>query len=261
LAGAEAPNFGPLAESYDRLRPVDDNWWELVDVLVADGDLAGRRVLDVGCGTGVLADALARRGARVWGVDASPEMLAHARAHAGRRIGFTLGRAEALPFKDAWFERAVLRLVVHLVDRPTALAELTRVLRPGGRAVIATFAPEHFEWFWLTQVFPEVAEIDRKRFPPPEQLADELAAAGFSSVGTRRLRQESRLGREEALERIRGRYISTLRLLDDEAFAAGLARAGRELPAEIESRLEWAVVVADLPGAPREPLDAVRPGR
>ncbi|HEY7560617.1 MAG TPA: methyltransferase domain-containing protein [Gaiellaceae bacterium] len=260
MAGAEAPDFGPLAETYDRLRPVDDNWWEVLDVLVADGDLAGRRVLDVGCGTGLLADALAQRGARVWGVDASPEMLARARARAGKRVGFKLGRAEALPFKDAWFERTVLRLVVHLVDRPRALPELARVLRPGGRAVIATFAPEHFEWFWLTQVFPEVAEIDRRRFPPPQQLADELAAAGFSSVSMRRLRQETRLDREEALERIRGRYISTLRLLDDEALAAGLARAERELPAEIESQLEWAFVVAGLPAAPQEPLDAVRPG-
>jgi ubiquinone/menaquinone biosynthesis C-methylase UbiE len=259
LAGAEAPDFGPLAEIYDRLRPVDDNWWEVVDVLVADGDLAGRRILDVGCGTGLLADALARRGARVWGVDASPEMLAQARAHAGKRVGFKLGRAEALPFRDGWFERTVLRLVVHLVDRPPALAELTRVLSPGGRTVIATFAPEHFDRFWLTQVFPEVAEIDRKRFPSPEQLADELAAAGFSSVSTRRLRQETRLDRDEALERIRGRYISTLRLLDDEAFATGLARAERELPAQIDSQLEWAFVAADLP-APRESLDAVRPG-
>jgi ubiquinone/menaquinone biosynthesis C-methylase UbiE len=253
LAGAEAPDFGPLAETYDRLRPVDDNWWEVVDVLVADGDLAGRRVLDVGCGTGLLADALAKRGARVWGVDTSPEMLARARAHAGKRVGFKLGPAEALPFKDAWFERAVLRLVVHLVDRPRALTELARVLHPGGRAVIATFAPEHFERFWLTQVFPAIAEIDRKRFPSPDQLADELATAGFTRVRTRRLRQETRLAREDALERIRGRYISTLRLLDDEALAAGLARAERELPAEVESQLEWAIVSAELPGSGKDP--------
>ena len=260
MAGAEAPDFGPLAETYDRLRPVDDNWREVVDVLVAEGDLAGRRVLDVGCGTGVLAEALAQRGARVWGVDASPEMLARARGHAGRRVGFKLGRAEALPFRDAWFERAVLRLVVHLVDRPRALAELARVLRPEGRVVIATFAPEHFDVFWLTQLFPEVAEIDRTRFPSPEELADELATAGFTVAAARRLRQETRLAREEALERVRGRYISTLRLLDDEAFSAGLALAERELPAEIESPLEWAIVTAELTPAPQAPLDAVRPG-
>lgn len=205
-------------------------------------------MLEVGCGTGRLAVALAERGARVWGVDPSADMLAQARASAGRRVGFKQGRAEALPFKDGWFERVVLRLVVHLVDRPRALPELARVVAPGGRAAIATFVPEHFEHYWLTAVFPQIAEIDRARFPEPATLAAELADAGFEPVGTRSLTQRVRLSRDDALERIRGRYISTLRLLDDATVDAGLARAERELPDEIESVLEWAVVRADLPG-------------
>ena len=205
-------------------------------------------MLEVGCGTGRLAVALAERGARVWGVDPSADMLVQARASAGRRVGFKQGRAEALPFKDGWFERVVLRLVVHLVDRPRALPELARVVAPGGRAAIATFVPEHFEHYWLTAVFPQIAEIDRARFPEPAMLAAELADAGFEPVGTRSLTQRVRLSRDDALERIRGRYISTLRLLDDATVDAGLARAERELPDEIESVLEWAVVRADLPG-------------
>src|SRR5215210_8056241 len=148
-ARARPPDFGPLAETYDRLRPVDAGWWELFELLVELGRLEGRRVLDVGCGTGTLTSALAERGARVWGVDPSEEMLVLARQRAGRRIGLRLGRAEELPFKDAWFERAVLRLVVHLVDRALALPELARVLAPGGRVVLATFDPSHFEGFWL----------------------------------------------------------------------------------------------------------------
>jgi SAM-dependent methyltransferase len=154
---------------------------------------------------------------------------------------------EALPFKDGWFDRVVLRLVVHLVDRPRALPELARVLVPGGRALIATFQPGHFEWYWLVGIFPEVGEIDRRRFPPPDELESELEAAGFTSVRTRTLLQHSTLSREHALERIRGRYISTLRLLDEETFAAGLERAERELPETIETRLEWAIVSADRP--------------
>jgi ubiquinone/menaquinone biosynthesis C-methylase UbiE len=214
---------------------------------MSEGDLRGRRVLDLGCGTGRLAAALAQRGAKVWGVDPSAEMLAQARASVGPRVGLKQGRAEALPFRDGWFERAVLRLVVHLLDRPRALPELARVLAPDGRVVVATFAPGHFEWYWLVGVFPEVGEIDRERFPAPERLEAELEAAGFTGARTRTLAQRGRLSRAEALERIRGRYISTLRLLDEKTFAAGLARAERELPETIETRLEWAVVVADRP--------------
>jgi SAM-dependent methyltransferase len=245
--GRGSPDFGPLANDYDRLRPADDNWWELVDVLVSEGDLRGRRVLDVGCGTGRLAVALAERGAKVWGVDTSEEMLAQARLVAGREVGLKRGSAEALPFKDGWFDRVVLRLVVHLLDRRRALAELERVLAPGGRALFATFTPGHFEWYWLVSVFPEVGEIDRGRFPTPDVLTRELEQAGLSSVTTRSLTQRSRLTRAEALRRIRGRYISTLRLLDDETFAAGLERAERELPEEIDVRLEWAIVSAEKP--------------
>lgn len=214
---------------------------------MAEGDLAGRRTLDVGCGTGQLALALAERGAKVWGVDPSEDMLDVARAAVGRRVGLKLGRAEELPFKEAWFERVVARLVVHLVDRTRALPELARVLAPGGRAAIATFTEGHFEWYWLTSVFPEVGEIDRKRFPTPEALEAELADAGFAFARTTTLRQRRTIRRADALERIRGRYISTLRLLEDETYAAGLARAERELPEEIESVLEWAVVTAEKP--------------
>ncbi len=212
-----------------------------------EGDLLGRRVLDAGCGTGAVAAALAERGARVWGVDPSEEMLAVARSAAGKRVGLKRGRAEELPFKDAWFERVVMRLVVHLVDRALALPELARVLVPGGRVTIATFTEGHLEWYWLTSVFPEVGEIDRKRFPLPEALEAELVGAGFSSAHTTTLRQRRSIARADALERIRGRYISTLRLLDEDTYAAGLARAERELPEEIDSVLEWAVVSADAP--------------
>ena len=219
----------------------------MFELLVREGDLRGRRVLDVGCGTGVLAAALAEReAARVWGIDAEPAMLdAVARARVPAGVGLRVGSADALPFRDAWFERAVLRLVIHLVDRARALPELARVIAPGGRAAIATFDPTHFERFWLNRLFPSLEEIDRARFPEPGALTRELAAAGFTAVRVVRLSQQRELDRGTALERIRGRHISTFDLLSEEEIAAGIGRAERELPPTLDVALEWAIVVAD----------------
>jgi ubiquinone/menaquinone biosynthesis C-methylase UbiE len=209
-------------------------------VLAREGDLVGKRMLDVGCGTGRLAAELQARGNRVWGVDPAPEMVQAAKA---RGVNAKVARAEALPFKDGWFERTVLWLAVHLLDRAQAFAELHRVLAPEGVVLIATFDPSHFDRFWLNQIFPSLERIDRERFPTDTQLAQELFAAGFEPRVTR-LSQQAAITREAALERIRGRYISTLELLADEEYAAGLEKAEHELPGEIAYALEWLVVVA-----------------
>ncbi len=139
----------------------------------------------------------------------------------------------------------MLRLVVHMVDRDRALPELVRILAPAGRVVIATFRPEHFERFWLNPYFPSIPEIDQARFPDPTELAHELRAAGFRAVQERRLTQERQVSRAEALERIHGRFISTLHLLPPGELEAGIALAEATLPDEVPSRLDWAVVVAE----------------
>lgn len=171
-------------------------------------------------------------------------MLAVARETAATAVGWKRGEAELLPFKSGWFQVAFLRLVVHLVDRAKALPELRRVLAPGGRVVIATFDPTHFGSFWLTRFLPSVERIDRARFPEPGLLARELEAAGFAEVVVHPHEERAIMTREHALERIRGRYISTLQLLDDDELAAGLARAERELLPVIEIELHWAIVSA-----------------
>jgi ubiquinone/menaquinone biosynthesis C-methylase UbiE len=197
-------------------------------------------VLDVGCGTGRLAAALHDSGSRVWGVDPSPEMVALAKK---RGVNAKVARAEQLPFKEGWFERAVLWLTVHLLDRPGAFAELRRVLAADGSVVIATFDPSHFDRFWLNEIFPSLERIDRERFPTKEALMRELLAADFKPRVTR-LSQRAEITRAAALERIRGRYISTLELLSDDEYRSGLERAERELPNEIAYALEWLVVIA-----------------
>ena len=170
--------------------------------------------------------------------------VARRRAHGA---GLKLGTAEELPFKDGWFERAAMWLVVHLLDRPRAYAELHRVLAPDGRLVIATFDPTYFDDFWLNHYFPSMEEADRARFPTAEDFETELTAAGFEPPRLLRLSQRGLLLREEALERIRGKHIGTFDLITDDEYAAGLERAERELPEELEYGIEWLVAVAVRP--------------
>jgi ubiquinone/menaquinone biosynthesis C-methylase UbiE len=202
-------------------------------------------VLEVGCGTGALAVALAKE-ARVWAVDSSPEMLEVARARpGGEHVGWRVADAVALPFRDGWFDRVVMRLVVHLLDRPRAFGEALRVLGSGGRLVVASFDPAHFDRYWLNELFPSLERIDRARFPTPEALESDLRAVGFAVVGLTRLSQRAEVGRAVALEKIRGKHISTFDLIGDDEYEEGLARAERELPERVCSSLEWMLAVAE----------------
>jgi SAM-dependent methyltransferase len=207
---------------------------------------AGQRVLDVGCGTGKFVAALSER-AKVWGVDASPEMLEVARSRAPR-VRFKQASADALPFKDGWFERATMWLVIHLLERPKALAEIRRVLASGGRIAVATFDPSYFGVFWFRDYFPSMEEIDRARFPTRDDFEQELAAAGFGAPRFTHLSQTATVAREQALDRIRGKHIATFDLIPDDEYEAGVARAERELPDRVDYRQEWLLAVAEVVG-------------
>jgi ubiquinone/menaquinone biosynthesis C-methylase UbiE len=200
-------------------------------------------VLDIGCGTGRFLAQLAPL-AKAWGVDASPEMLDVARTRAGV-AGLKLGTAEQLPFKDGWFERAAMWLVAHLVDRPAAFAEARRVLAADGRFAVATFDPSYFDAFWLNELFPSMEAADRARFPTGPELEAELRRAGFQPR-LLRLTQRGSLARDVALERIRGKHISTFDLITDEEYEAGLARAARELPERVDYAVEWLIVIGSV---------------
>lgn len=107
---------------------------------------AGQHILDVATGTGWTARNAARRGARVTGVDIAADLLAAARrlsAHVEPAIDFRLGDAEALPFEPASFDGVISTFgVMFAANHDRAAAELVRVCRPGGRLVLATWAPE-----------------------------------------------------------------------------------------------------------------------
>ncbi len=248
-------DFSALAGRYDRLRPAGQGWQQIAD---ASLELLGSpsRLLDVGCGTGRFAAlASARLGGRVWAVDPSEAMLAQARSQpGGARVGWKRAGAERLPFRDGWFDGVHLHLVLHVLDdRPAALAELARVVAPGGRLVAATFRPEHFTGFYLNRYFPSIPVIDGARFPDPDDLRAELAGAGFTDVRLAPIDQPVQPEPDELLERVRGRYISTLHLIDDAEYAAGLRLLETDLAAGVRpgGTLRW-LLVAALRGHPAD---------
>jgi ubiquinone/menaquinone biosynthesis C-methylase UbiE len=213
---------------------------------VREGDLRGRRVLDCGCGTGRLSRALAdSEASKVWGVDPETKMLRVAAGNVPASVGLKAGRAEDLPFRDGWFERAVMWLTCHLVDRPVAFRELRRVLAVNGRLVIVTFDPAHFGEFWLNRYFPSLEAIDRGRFPDGNGLREQLISAGFAGVRLVRHSQRASITREQAVERIERRHISTFDLLDEEELARGTLLAVDQLPTTIEYAIEWLIAVAN----------------
>jgi|SRR5581483_1280899 len=133
-----------LSESYAKWRA--SQLGRITDALETEvlfellGPVADLKLLDVGCGDGVFALELARRGANVTGLDASADMVTAARKRAEAELSrpqFVEGEAEKLPFDDATFDRVVAMAVLCLVpDAERAVAEMARVLKPGGRLVI-----------------------------------------------------------------------------------------------------------------------------
>lgn len=117
---------------------------ELRALLDAFGPLTGRRLLDVGCGTGRFTASFEDAGAQVTGVDRDPAML----TIASGRVTSPLVEADAhaLPFPDATFDVAVAITLLEFADRPDHVVdELVRVTRPGGRLAVATLNP-HSPW-------------------------------------------------------------------------------------------------------------------
>jgi demethylmenaquinone methyltransferase/2-methoxy-6-polyprenyl-1,4-benzoquinol methylase len=141
--------FAGLPDAYDRMGAVlsfgQDPRWRRALVRAID-PRPGERILDVATGTGLVATALARRGADVLALDQSEHMLAGARArlakhaHLAARITFQSGEAENLPFGDGEFDALTFTYLLRYVDdRGATMRELARVVKPGGRIGMVEF--------------------------------------------------------------------------------------------------------------------------
>jgi len=193
--------IAPVYDAMNRLMTagLDRRWRdETAAAVVSPGD----RVLDACCGTGDLAIAAAKAGGTVTGLDFSEPMLARAREK-NPDIDWVSGDATRMSFPDESFDAATVGFGVrNLDDLERGLAELRRVLKPGGRlAILEITRPsgllKPFYRLWFDGVIPLAGKVlpggsaysylpaSVRRFPPPEGLAKLLDEAGFDQISWR----------------------------------------------------------------------------
>ncbi|MFC4120673.1 class I SAM-dependent methyltransferase [Nonomuraea zeae] len=142
---SRANDYDSLAEAYaaENEAGIANAYYERPAILALAGEVSGRRILDAGCGSGPLSEALRDRGAVVSGIDNSAGMLELARRRLGEGADLRLADLrDPLPFDDGAFDDVVASLVLHyLEDWGPTLAELRRVLRTGGRLIVSVDHP------------------------------------------------------------------------------------------------------------------------
>jgi SAM-dependent methyltransferase len=192
-------DYDSFAEAYAAANETNliNAYYERPAMLALAGDVAGRRILDAGCGCGPLFAALRDRGATVTGMDKSAGMLDLARRRLGDEADLLVAElGSPLPFPDDTFDDITASLVLHyLEDWGPALAELRRVLRTGGRLIVsvdhpfvtnmahreAGLEPDYFETYSYADEWTLDGQTALLRFwaRPLHAMTAAFTAAGF----------------------------------------------------------------------------------
>jgi SAM-dependent methyltransferase len=196
---ARANDYDSFAEAYSAETEANlvNAHYARPAILTLAGDVAGRRILDAGCGSGPLFAALRDRGAIVTGFDTSTGMLEQARQRLGDGADLQVADlGSPLPFPDGTFDDVIASLVLHyLEDWGPALAELRRVLKLGGRLIVSVdhpFAvnimhreagrkPDYFATYNHTEEWSFGGQTALMSFwhRPLHAMTDAFTAAGF----------------------------------------------------------------------------------
>ena len=243
---------GRIAGSYRagrRLPPEAVSSW--TDAVARHLGPAGGAILDLGSGTGRFSSALATRfGVPVVALEPADGMREQA-PPAGSRGGVAMaaGRGEAVPARDGAFVAVWASQVLHHVDDlPRCVAELRRVVRLGGPVMVrGTFKATGALIPWA-RYFPEAAHIATELFPTLEEITAAFDAVGMQPRAHDVIWQTTAGSMGELAARVGLRADSTLELLNDDAFAAGMARleaaaAAETSPVPVREALELVVFV------------------
>ena len=230
-----------IADRYDRgrnLPPETIRQWleEIAKHLPAATELS---ILDLGCGTGRFTAPLASRfSARVIGLDRAAKMLAVATQTLGDSGAVLVrGAAEALPFSRGSFDVVFLSMILHHIrSSPTALAEVWRVIKPGGKLLIRTTSIETMSSYLWASFFPEGARVEATRTLSRAAIRHLLCAQGFILDSEQVVVQLFARDLRDYCERIAQRALSSLQAIPDSAFRAGMHALRRRCENAASSR-------------------------
>ena len=187
-------DYATVSKAYDETRVPIGTEVLLGCLSVAAAPLEQVRLLDAGCGTGAYSRALLPHVGRIDAVDLNEGMLAVSRAklvdeEAAGRIAFHQGSIDALPFADETFDAAMINQVLHHLEDGTdetwplhsaVMAEMARVLRPGGVLVVNMCTHEQLrDGYWYYDLVPQAREACICRHIPPARLTAMMDAKGL----------------------------------------------------------------------------------
>jgi ubiquinone/menaquinone biosynthesis C-methylase UbiE len=175
--GVAAPAYNlPFLQQWV-YRPAHD------EVVAQLRDHQSARIVDVACGTGILADRIERdlHPAAVYGVDMSEGMLNQARSRSSV-VQWRRGPAEQLPFDDAELDAVVTTSAFHFFDQPAALREFHRVLSPGGLVAVSTMSARQ-------SLLPAASRLTPAHNPTSAEMRQLFEGAGFTIVEQHRVRR------------------------------------------------------------------------
>jgi len=183
--------------------------------------------LDLGSGTGRMTPSLADAfGGPVYGVEPSGRMRAQALAHAGHpAVSYAAGSAERIPLPDASCDAALLFFVWHHVDdREAAVAELRRVVKPGGRLFLRTNFADRMPDLWWFRVVPEWKEIDTTQYRSEKDVKADFTDDGWTFVSRDEVTSLRSQTLAEDFDRLKLRALSTFEHMSEEVIATGFAK-------------------------------------